>query len=388
MPLSPAQLRECVTCPKEIVAGLDQYIIGQEQAKKNLALFMFNRSLIKLSLEGAVQLDTPLKKINVLLIGHTGTGKTALVRALSKVCDVPIYIHDVTSITSSGYVGGSVDDIIINYIQTYENILFSEAVRELPYVRINDAGEVVFSKEHTISFQLETGIIYLDEIDKIRAGKEAGVDVTGLRVQQELLKLLEGQIIDLSGGSRNRPPVFKSNIRHLSTEHLFFICGGAFSGIEDFVKMRMNKNTGIGFNIDVPINNLDDSKNLLAQVNSEDLMNYGFKPEFLGRLPIRAILEPMTKDLLVRIITEPKESLFSQYKAIFKVFGTDLLISDQATAQLAEYALDLKVGARGLQAVISQLLSDELYNIYSSIKDEIIIDKEMVITRLGNMSHD
>lgn len=371
--ISPSKIREMVPNPKTVVKLLDKYIIGQEQAKKVLGLMLMNRGLLKLSRQGTIVFDEPIQKSNILLIGPTGTGKTALIKALDEITGLNISICDVTSITEAGYVGNKVEDIIATHVMACEKY-----VRNNFEFESNDPYEEFLRDEH-LKNTIETGIIYLDEIDKLRCNNNVAKDVSGMSVQNELLKILEEGDVLLSPSSIKEA---KKVIRSVKTKDILFICGGAFVGLSEIIMKRRNKKASIGFNSvlkDTSFN--EESEEALKYVLNEDLVEYGFKPEFLGRLPLKAILSPLNVKTMSQIIFIEKNSILSQYKSLFKVFGIDLRIEKAAIKKIAEQALSLKIGARSLKSIFSNILEEEIENIFEYQKESITITKKMVIKR-------
>ena len=320
-----------VPAPHEIKQKLDEYVIGQENAKKVLAVAVHNhykRMTSQLEDDG-VELD----KSNVLLIGPTGSGKTLLAKTLARTLDVPYAITDATTVTEAGYVGEDVENILLQLVQAAD-----------------------FDIERA-----QRGIIYIDEIDKIgRRTDNASLtrDVSGEGVQQALLKIIEGTVARIPPkGGRKHP---QQEYIELNTTNILFICGGAFVGIEDIIKRRIEKKS-IGFGVD---QEEETSPNFVTMnVESEDLLKFGLIPEFIGRLPVVTMLQELTEDELVRILTEPKNAMVKQYKKLLAMDGVELEFEEDALRALARMAIKRKTGARGLRAIIEHLMLDVMYEI-------------------------
>lgn len=369
--LTATEFREAVPNPINIVRELDKYVIGQEDAKKTLALMVLNRAIRKLMRNKKINVDTYFQKNNVLLIGPTGTGKNALMNALSKVIGVPISTHDVTEITSAGYIGGKVEDILVRHATMIEDHVYKSWSAEIGSY-FNDIG---MSQFDYLKECVETGIIYIDEIDKARRrGYQGGYDgdINGDSIQNELLKVLEAGNISLSVSRLHLP---KCGITSLLTDDITFVLGGAFSGLDKIIKERCIKKAGIGFNSEL----ITKDTNILDKMTIPDLETYGFKSEFLGRIPLKTTLNPMTANILTRIMVEPKDCIFKQYYEFFKLFGIELKIDSKALNLLATRALELNSGARALKAVFAALLESDIYNIFNATKETLDITKHKVI---------
>lgn len=378
--LTTEELKSIITDPKEIVRLLDQHIIGQTEAKKSLALMLLRRALVGLQKAGNLPTYPVFDKSNVLLIGDTGTGKTALIRALAEINGSPVGLDDVTEITSAGYVGGKVEEILERFVIKCEGWVKENYWKFLPEEIQGDETTTVYPDFNALVQEtVENGIVYLDEIDKIRRKGGQGADVTGDCVQNELLKFLENGKVNLWESKKSTTHKGDSNIISVDTTNITFICGGAFDGLQDIIRHRLKKNLGIGFSSDIIITDRDE---ILSNLKTEDLIEYGFKPEFLGRIPIRTSLSSMTEEMMRDIITKPKNNLYDQYKLVFQMFNIDFSIDDAALSYLAKKALESNIGARSLKQVFTKLLTDVLYNLWSCSDKEFKIGVEYVKERL------
>ena len=335
--------------PMEIKAFLDEYVIGQDEAKKTLAVAVYNHYK---RITGGKYLDVELQKSNILMLGPTGSGKTMLAQTLARLLNVPFAIADATALTEAGYVGEDVENILLKIIQ---------------------AADYDIKKA-------EYGIIYIDEIDKItRKSENASItrDVSGEGVQQALLKILEGTVASVPPqGGRKHP---HQELLQIDTTNILFICGGAFEGIDKIIEARMDKK-GIGFNSEIAEKNKKNVGEILKKALPQDFIKFGMIPEFVGRVPVVVSLDELDKDALIRILTEPKNAIVKQYQGLFGLDNVELSFTPEAIEAIAEKTIKRKTGARGLRAIMESAMMDLMYQIPSDDTiTKCVVTKESIL---------
>lgn len=340
---------ENIPPPHEIKARLDDYVVGQEKAKKVMSVAVFNHYKRVFSVENPEDDDVEIEKSNILMLGPTGSGKTYMVRTLARLLDVPLAITDATSLTEAGYIGDDIESVVSKLLTAADN----------------DVDRA------------ERGIIFIDEIDKLAKKRNAHQrDVSGESVQQGMLKLLEGAEVEVPVGASSKSAMVP--MATIDTSNILFICGGAFPDLDEVIKERLNKSSSMGFVSDLK-DKYDKDKNILSKTTSEDLRKFGMIPEFIGRLPIIVALEALDEDALVKVLTEPKNAITKQYRKLLHYDEVDLKFDEEALYAIAKKAVDKELGARGLRSIIETFMTDIMYEIP---KDDnigtVIITKDYV----------
>ena len=341
-----------IPSPKEIKKVLDDYVIGQDDAKRTLSVAVYNHYK-RVSADAKILGDVEIEKSNMLMIGPTGSGKTYLVKTLARILQVPLAITDATTLTEAGYIGDDIESVVSKLLLAADND--------------------VEKAEH--------GIIFIDEIDKIAKKKETrSRDVSGESVQQGMLKLLEGSEIEVPVGATSKNAMVPQVT--VNTKDILFICGGAFPDLEDIIKTRLNKSSSMGFNADLK-DKYDDEKNIMSYVTVDDLREYGMIPEFLGRLPIIYSLDRLDEDMLVNILKEPKNAILKQYQKLLELDEVKLEFTDDALRSIARKAMEKDTGARALRSIIEDFMLDIMYEIPKDSNIGSVTITEDVVEKKG-----
>jgi ATP-dependent Clp protease ATP-binding subunit ClpX len=347
----PHLQKEDVPKPMEIKKYLDQYVIGQDEAKKFLSVAVYNH--YKRLMQEKTNDDVEIEKSNIIMVGSTGTGKTLLARTIAKKLHVPFTIVDATVLTEAGYVGEDIESILTRLLQVADYDVKAA----------------------------ERGIVFIDEIDKIaRKGDNPSItrDVSGEGVQQGLLKLLEGSVVNVPPqGGRKHPD---QKMIPVNTQNILFVCGGAFDGIEKKIAARLNTRV-VGYSAALETDHID-KKNMLQYIAPQDLKSFGLIPEIIGRLPILTYLEPLDRSALRRILTEPKNSIIKQYIKLFKMDHIDLIFEEEVMEYIVDKAIEFKLGARGLRSITETIIMDKMYEMPSKNEKELVIELDYARTKI------